>query len=90
MIEERSAPLLRNADELFVTEMNAERDVLLNFYQAGLYALAHDQPSWQKIMAIILRRVPANPYYSWSASLTAAKSAPSSEPVSGPTQNNRK
>jgi len=90
MIEERSAPSLRNTDELFVTEMNAERDVLLNFYQAGLYALAHDQPSWQKIMAIILRRAPANPYYRWSVSVTAAKSAPSSEPVSGPTQNNRK
>ena len=46
VVKLRTEPPLRQADEAFQTEVASERDRLLGFYEAGLYAFAGVRERW--------------------------------------------
>jgi spermidine synthase len=58
---------LRNAPAGLVEDVARERDRMLTFYEAGLYAYAGDRESWSKAMAYVMEREGSNPYYRWMA-----------------------
>jgi len=65
---------LVNADAIPQDEITGERDTLIAFYEAGIYAYQRDQARWQRTMRALLQRDPANPYYLWFIPSTEAKS----------------
>jgi len=60
-----TAPPLINADAIPEGEISTERQKLIAFYQAGIYAYQRDQLGWQRTMKSLLSKDPENPYYLW-------------------------
>ena len=56
-------PPLQHTDEAFQTEVAAERERLLEFYEAGLYALAGERERWASVLRRVLAEDGSNPYY---------------------------
>jgi len=62
-----TAPPLVNADAIPEGEIAGERQTLIAFYEAGIYAYQRDQPRWRATMKWLLTKDPDNPYYRWFA-----------------------
>lgn len=58
------APPLRGADEVWLSQMAADRERLMTFYRAGLHAYDGDRLSWQQEMRRVMEGA-RNPYYDW-------------------------
>jgi spermidine synthase len=65
LMDLRTDPPVEGADTALRADIDRERDVLLHFYETGIYAYQRDQERWQKTMAWVLRKDPENPYYRW-------------------------
>jgi spermidine synthase len=65
MIEFRTDPPLRRADEAFAKSMVAERQRLLLFYQAALNAQSGYPELWARDMQLVLEGDNGNAYYRW-------------------------
>jgi hypothetical protein len=63
----RTEPTLTHADEAFRAEVTAERERLLDFYEAGLYALAGEREHWASALRRVFNGQANNPYYQWIA-----------------------
>ena len=63
----RTEPGLRRADDVLQTEVAAERERLLGFYEAGLYAYAGERERWASALRRVLDGDGNNPYYRWIA-----------------------
>jgi spermidine synthase len=61
----RTEPPLQHADEGFQAEMAAERERLLGFYEAGLYAYNGQRERWASTLRRVLAEDGNNPYYRW-------------------------
>ncbi|MEC5385671.1 fused MFS/spermidine synthase [Uliginosibacterium sp. H3] len=59
-------PLL-GADDALRKAIERERDNLLVFYEAGLYAYAGDRNNWLQSLQYVMRRDGSNAYYRWVA-----------------------
>jgi spermidine synthase len=59
------APPLVRADAALQDKIAGERDKLIAFYEAGIYAYQRDRLRWQKTMRWLLSKDPENPYYLW-------------------------
>lgn len=57
-------PLLP-ADAAWQEKIASERDQLIAFYEAGIYAYQRDRLRWQETMRWLLTKDPENPYYLW-------------------------
>jgi spermidine synthase len=60
-----SEPPLVGADSLFRDELMQQRDALLGFYAAALYAYRGQPEPWARELEIVLRKDPNNAYYRW-------------------------
>jgi spermidine synthase len=60
-------PPLQGADDSFAAEVDAYRDRLLTFYEAGLYAYQGNQAGWAQSMQRVMSEEGDNPYYRWIA-----------------------
>ncbi|MEC5398047.1 fused MFS/spermidine synthase [Uliginosibacterium sp. H1] len=67
LIELETPVPLRGADEALTKAIERERDNLLIFYEAGLYAYAGDRTNWLQSLQYVMRRDGDNPYYQWVA-----------------------
>jgi spermidine synthase len=63
MVALQTEPPLRRADEVFRREVAAERERLLGFYAAGLYAYAGERERWASALRRVLDEDGNNPYY---------------------------
>lgn len=61
----RTDPPLVNADENLLPEIARQRQVLLNFYAAGLAAYNGDREKWSQTIQEVLAIDGNNPYYAW-------------------------
>ena len=67
ILSHQTLPPLRGDDAAFRAALDRERTTLGIFYEAGLAARAGDRAGWQRAMAQVMQRDPANPYYRWFA-----------------------
>jgi len=65
LIEQRTDPPLRGADDAFVGSVAAERQRLLLFYQAALNGSAGHPELWARDMQSVLATDGGNAYYRW-------------------------
>ena len=65
LIELRTAPPLRRADDSFLQSVSAERQILLTFYQATLNAMAGHQALWSRDIQRVSESDRENAYYGW-------------------------
>jgi spermidine synthase len=65
LIELRTDPPLRGADDAFLKWMAVERQRLLVFYQAALNAQAGHPELWARDMKRLIESDGENPYYRW-------------------------
>ena len=65
LIELRTDPPLRAADDVFTQKVAAERRLLLTFYQASLNAMAGHQELWAQDMQRVREGDGENAYYLW-------------------------
>jgi len=65
LIELRTDPPLRSADEIFMKSLAIERQRLLLFYQAALNAQAGHPELWARDMRRVLESDGGNAYYQW-------------------------
>ncbi|RSL14608.1 putative membrane-bound spermidine synthase [Edaphobacter aggregans] len=61
----RTDPPLVNADDNLRPEIDRQRQVLLNFYAAGLAAYNGDREKWRQTIQEVLAIDGNNPYYAW-------------------------
>jgi predicted membrane-bound spermidine synthase len=61
----RTMPPLRGADAAFLAALADERDRLLRFYDAGLYAYNGERELWAREMRRVMREDGRNLYYRW-------------------------
>src|SRR5579871_397410 len=61
----RTDPPLINADDNLLPEIDRQRQVLLNFYAAGLAAYNGDREKWSQTIQEVLAIDGDNPYYAW-------------------------
>ncbi len=61
----RIEPPLKGADEAFRESMQANRNTLQTFYDAGLDAYRGNRESWEANIRTVMRDDPDNPYYRW-------------------------
>jgi formylglycine-generating enzyme required for sulfatase activity len=59
----RTEPPLQRADKMLRTEVAAEGERLLGFYEAGLYAYAGERVLWASALRRVLDEDGNNPYY---------------------------
>jgi spermidine synthase len=60
-----NAPPIRGADDQFWNDLAAQRELLLNFYAAGIAAYNGDRDRWERLMANVNSHDHRNPYYRW-------------------------
>lgn len=72
----RVVPPLTNADAPLRDAIEKERDILLTFYESGIYAYQRDQKRWRKAFSYALRKDPENPYYRWFTNASAGDETP--------------
>ncbi|HEX2888441.1 fused MFS/spermidine synthase [Vineibacter terrae] len=65
LLDLRSDPPLRGADEAFVAALAQERERLLAFYGAGLHAYKGERALWASQIQQVMKEDSLNPYYSW-------------------------
>ena len=58
-------PLLLHADKEFRAEVGIERERLLGFYEAGLYAYAGERERWASALRRVFDEDGNNPYFRW-------------------------
>jgi len=58
-------PPLVHADAALELAIADEREKLIAFYEAGIYAYQRDSQQWRKTMTWLLAKDPENPYYRW-------------------------
>ncbi|PZX48532.1 fused MFS/spermidine synthase [Algoriphagus chordae] len=63
--DEYRAPQLLHADPALLEEIELKREILLRFYEAGIYAYEGDAKNWAIAMKWVKQRAPENPYYLW-------------------------
>lgn len=61
----RSDPPLRGADQVFISDVSAQRDELDVFYQLGLSVYSRDRTQYARNVDRIIRVATENPYYRW-------------------------
>jgi spermidine synthase len=65
LLDLRTDPPLRGADEAFLQSVAAHRTVLLTFYRAALNARAGDRAGWARDMQRVFEADGGNPYFRW-------------------------
>ena len=65
LLDLRTDPPLRGADEGFLQSVAAHRTVLLTFYRAALSARAGDRGGWARDMERVFEADGDNPYFRW-------------------------
>jgi len=84
LIELRTDPPLRGADEAFVKSVGVERQRLLLFYQAALNGSAGHPELWARDMQRVLETDGGNAYYRWfGGGAPAFREPPPSLPARG-------
>jgi spermidine synthase len=61
----RAEPPLKSADGAFIEAMQASRNTLQTFYDAGLDAYRGNRDAWQANIRTVMRDDASNPYYRW-------------------------
>ncbi|MBN9604025.1 MAG: fused MFS/spermidine synthase [Afipia felis] len=61
----RSDPLLRGAEQAFISDVSAQRDELDAFYQLGLSVYSRDRTQYARDIGRIMEAARENPYYRW-------------------------
>jgi spermidine synthase len=62
-----TAPPIRGADDQFWNDLAGERELLLNFYAAGIAAYNGDRERWERLITSVNSHDHRNPYYRWIA-----------------------
>jgi spermidine synthase len=71
----RIDPPLTNADASLRGEIDRQRDILLTFYESGMYAYQQTRERWQQAFSYALKKDPENPYYRWFTGRTPGDEA---------------
>jgi hypothetical protein len=61
----RTAAPIVGASAAFLDEVAKQREVLMQFYEAGLAAYKGDRDAWRLALDAALRADPGNPYFSF-------------------------
>jgi spermidine synthase len=67
LLDLRTDPPLTDADDAFRTEIMRQRQILLDFYTAGIAAYNDDRELWSEAEQKVQAADPGNPYYGWMA-----------------------
>lgn len=65
LLKLQEEPPLTNADDALRSAVAAERQVLFDFYAAGMAAYNGDRELWSRMIARVLAQGGHNPYYLW-------------------------
>lgn len=65
VLDVRSDAPLIGADDNFRQEVSRERDTLMAFYAAVLYAYRGEREPWARMINTVISRDPTNAYYRW-------------------------
>ncbi|MFC7336461.1 fused MFS/spermidine synthase [Haloferula chungangensis] len=63
--DEYVPPPLIHADASLLAEIERDREILLRFYEAGIYGYQQDPEKARKALIWVMRRDPDNPYFRW-------------------------
>lgn len=61
----RVEPPLVNGDAALAGQIEQQRDILLTFYEAGIFGSQKMPERGQKALSFALRKDPTNPYFRW-------------------------
>ncbi|MBB3105097.1 fused MFS/spermidine synthase [Azomonas macrocytogenes] len=65
LLQQASAPPLRNTDEAMNVALRDQQQRLWRFYEVGLHAYRGERQAWAREFAEVMREDGGNPYYRW-------------------------
>lgn len=65
IMDHRTQPPLAPSDAVLLNAIDMEQEILLRFYEAGIYAYQRKPDRWRQALAWVHRKAPDNPYYQW-------------------------